>query len=82
MKCVNVFVHFCFSGLPRIFHHLPDNEAGQHASVLHRSRTEVIVNTLFLHYLARSLTLSHSVVAQRKCELYHLPTSYPWNSHV
>lgn len=56
MKCVNVF-HFCFSGLPRISHHLPDNEAGQHASVLHRSRTEVIVNTLCFY----TILLAHSL---------------------
>jgi len=69
----NVFCCCCFPGLSRVSHHLSDNKAGQHASVLHRSRAEVIVSTL--HFYTHSFFLT--LVAQRKCELSHVPTSYP-----
>ncbi len=67
----------CFPGLPRVSHHLSDIKAGQHASVLRGSRAEIIVRHC-VSTLTHSFSLS--LVAQWKCELSHVPTS--WNSHV
>lgn len=64
--CVNVWCCCCFPGLPRVSHHLSDTKAGQHASVLHRSRAEIIVrhcvSTLTHSSLAHSLTHSFSLL--------------------
>lgn len=65
---VNVWCCCCFPGLPRVSHHLSDIKAGQHASVLHGSRAEIIVR-----HCVSTLILSHSHCTM---EMWTLPCTH------